>query len=203
MASGEGDCGIWPHSSGSISSSRQIQLRKKAREWIPSLWQRQGNLRASGADIGGTRGRLCLRGCEFGTRNSSGNTHSITELGKRGVKRSLSELGKRGLKRSLSGGRRKQNTSSNDVNCRLQWVLCLFITTELLVDFKVKFPINGETKVHCFNLQESPNSKQSDEKGLKVKSFLELSPTWKNRLFRFTSSGLSMNTIKFQQPVIS
>lgn len=128
--------------------------------------------------------KLCLRGCEFGTRprDSSRNTQSIAESGTGGVKRSL---------------------SSNDVNCRLRWVLCLFITTELLVDFKVKFPINGETKVPCFNLQESPNSKQSGEKGLKVKSFLELSPTWKNRLFRFTSSEFSMNAIKFQQPVTS
>lgn len=61
----------------------------------------------------------------------------------------------------------------------------------------------GKTKVHGFNLQESPNSKQSNKKDLKVKSFLELSPTRKNRLFRFTSSELPINTIKFQQPLTS
>lgn len=69
--------------------------------------------------------------------------------------------------------------------------------------FKVKFPISGETKVCCFNLQELSNSNQSNKKDLKVKSFLEFSVTRKNRLFRVTSSELSINTIKFQQPVAS
>lgn len=96
-----------------------------------------------------------------------------------------------------------QKTSPSNVSGRLQGFCADLQTTELLVNFKVKFPINGETKVHCFNLQESPNSKQSNKKDLKVKSFLELSPTRKNRLFRFTSSELSINTIKFQQPVTS
>ena len=57
--------------------------------------------------------------------------------------------------------------------------------------------------VYDFNLQELPNSKHANEKELKVKSFLEHSHTWDNRLIRFSSYVLSSNTIKFQQPITS
>lgn len=41
MARGDNDLGIWCHSSGATSSRRQSQLSKMAREWLPSLLQRQ------------------------------------------------------------------------------------------------------------------------------------------------------------------